>query len=101
MALNYGWEKFHVALRGLAIGDIPLRERVGNAFAYRLQSVKAEDLPDDVAAQIAEYRASWRRVEGDPKEGKIAAWANALSDVEATEIAVWIVDSEFKIRGLI
>ena len=54
IALSYGWERFHLALRGLAIGDIPLRERIGNAFAYRRQHVQAEDLPDDIAAQIAE-----------------------------------------------
>ena len=87
MTLRYGWEKFHLALVGLAVGDGSLPKRVDDAFAYNLQNVESEDVPEDVWVQLAKYKKDWL--------------AGGLDPGEMSAIAGWIVESEFQIRALI
>ncbi len=48
MSISYAWNKFYLAVEGMASGTGTLQERLTNAFAYHLPLVRDENLPEDL-----------------------------------------------------
>ncbi len=82
----YAWEKFFLAIGGMARSPESIQERIANAFMAEIYHVGDEDLTgdlSDLAAQLRGYRQGWQ-------PGGIAQWARGLSTEEAVNIANWI-----------
>src|SRR5438552_4117724 len=91
MSLDYTWEKFHVAVLGLASGQGDIRQRLADAFVGSLIRLKPDELPeelrDDFRALQKELTSA--RPEGD--EGTVLASTNTMSGNRAAELAKQIV----------
>lgn len=90
MALNYAWEKFHSAVRGL-VGPAPIQERLCGAWVFNLIHVDIADLPERIRDEFQALRAKLRSGEPKGDEGTVAAFCNTLTDDEALQYAYEIV----------
>ena len=90
-------EAFAGAMRALVAIDEPLRRRIADAYLclFCWGALRDEDgvppavreLLGDVEAQIAKVEA------GRPLSARIRLWADGLSDSQARELALRIVDA--------
>ncbi|MHC5057826.1 MAG: hypothetical protein ACYTKD_24415 [Planctomycetota bacterium] len=90
-------EAFAGAMRALVAIDEPLRRRIADAylclFCWGVLHVEdgvppgVRELLDDVQARIAEVDA------GRPLSSRIRLWADGLSDTQAREAGLRIVDA--------
>ena len=92
MAINYGWEKFHLAVLSLASGSGSIQSRLANVFVSSLKRVEpSKDLPPELQAEFASILQEMTSVQPKGKEGSLAASAQAMSTERASEIAERIV----------
>ncbi len=91
MSLSYTLQKLMEATIALASGTAPLQRRLGWAFTY-LSVLKPEDWPEGwLRGNFLAIREAMSSVESSEGEGRIAASANAMSEVEASRFAEGIV----------
>jgi len=94
MSLNYTWEKFYVAVSSLASGTGSIQERLFNAYTGSLMLLevhKPDELPEDMRNEFKEITRELTAVEPSGNEGSVRASTNAMTDLEASEIAEKIV----------
>jgi len=98
---HYPSEKFNAAVRALATGLDPLQKRLGAAFNSGLYPLleHLDKLPESAREKLERYQAASNMVDDPGKEGTINVWANGLSDEEAKEIALWIVETAFELEA--
>jgi hypothetical protein len=81
MALNYGWEKLHLAVMGAASSSDSLQERLKSAYLYHLMHLRAEDVPEDVWPRIEEFKEKLTSAKVDREI--VDATIREMSDMEA------------------
>ena len=104
LPLLHARERFHRAVRGLAVSSAPLKKRVADVFNTDLSDLEPTDLPSKVGARLRAYREAWEAYGDGPYVdyfGLIALWARGLSWRKAREVARWIVDADDEIDGLL
>jgi hypothetical protein len=88
MSLSYAYEKFYVAVMGMAASPKRLRERIEDAYVYSLIHVRDEDIP---AAYLSDFRKLneivTRRRPRHPAEGSVRATTQQMSWRELHETA--------------
>lgn len=103
MSLSYTWEKFHVAVSSLASGTGSIQERLFNAYTGSLMLLEVHepnDLPADMRDDFEEITRKLTAVEPVGDEGSVWASTNAMTDMEASEIADRIVSLYDRITRL-
>jgi hypothetical protein len=86
--MSYAWEKFYVAVLGLAEGSEPIQRRVAYAFTGSLVILAAMN-PSPIPTELQpQFRAIYDRVRRD---GPLLETTAAMSDEEAAQIAREIV----------
>lgn len=96
-------ERFHKAVRGLAVSPKRLRQRIGDVFAAYLSDLEPGNLPPEIGAKLRAYRDAWRSL-GDESLanylGLVAVWARNLTWKQARDVANWVVDAHDEINLL-
>jgi len=91
MAIDYVWEKFHLAVLTLAGGHGTVQERLADAFAGQLMRLNVNDLPEELRGDFEEVERLLTSGEPVGDEGSVDASARSLIDNEATRLAEQIV----------
>ena len=103
MSLSYADEKFSAAIRSLAIGIGPIKERLIDACTYDLIHIQAErDVPENMREDFEELINSVTKDSptlANPNDGKIQATIKNMSEDAAVEIATEILSFAYRIEG--
>jgi hypothetical protein len=83
-------ERFAAAVRRL-VGDGPIKQRLGQAYAEHLDDIREGDLPSSLQRPYAELAAAMRRSTVLGKEDAIRITVQKMSFAEATTHAETIV----------
>ncbi len=97
-------ERFHKAVRGLAVSPKPLRQRIGEVFAVHLSELEPDRLPPEIGARLKACGDAWRAQDYSepwPKHfGLVVAWARNLTWKQARAVAHWVCDADDEISHL-
>lgn len=85
MALDYVWEKFHVAVLTLVSSEPSLQKRLEYAYTGALMRLDHHELPEDMKEGFETVTEALRR------KGSAETGAASLDETEATKIAELIV----------
>lgn len=94
--LNYAHEKYGTAVRILALGDAPLRDRLLDAYRSSASSAHpprgglGPEIDAEVQTRIEDFDARMTAA-GDGPDGSIAATVAQMSDEEVREVAAELV----------
>jgi hypothetical protein len=91
MKYDYVWEKFHLAVNGLASSQRPLQERIADAYVYHLIHLRRHELPAEIRDDFAELNRVLTSEQAKGDEGNVAASAAVLGEVEAHRVIDSIV----------
>ena len=83
----YPYEKFYLAVRGMAASPRSIQERIADAYLFNLIHVRTEDLPETIRWRFNTLRDRLTSVEPERDEGTVMATVNKMSTSEAVEIA--------------
>lgn len=90
--ISYGWEKFYLAVIGMAQSARPLRQRLRDAYVNHLIYVHDENIPEGSRRNMAELRHMLtHRPPRTEHEGSVDASADQMSDDEADRAARLII----------
>ena len=92
---SYAWEQFYLAVRGMAMSNQSVQERLGDAYRSHLMKIALgagaeRRIPPEIEDEFSRLESSMRAREGGP-EGSIMASARALRAEEALELISSIV----------
>jgi hypothetical protein len=85
------WEKFHSATVALA-GAGPIKQRLFNAYVHHLASLDAELMPRELRDDFGGLTRAMHAVRPLPGEDAVRATIRKMSDGEANQHAVQIVN---------
>jgi hypothetical protein len=88
--MTYLAEKFEAAVRRL-VGDGPVKQRLGQAYAEHLDDLRESDMPGTLHGPYAELDAAMHRSPPVGKESSIKITVQKMSFAEATAHAETIV----------
>ena len=91
MSLDYAYEKFSIAIRGMASSPQNIKDRICNAHLH-FHTLKLDDLPQDSRWKYEDLITKLTSVRAKENEGSVRASLDAMSDNEAEELARVIVD---------
>ncbi|HEU4616593.1 MAG TPA: hypothetical protein VFV10_01055 [Gammaproteobacteria bacterium] len=83
-------ERFAAAVRRL-VGDGPIKQRLGQAYAQYLDDLRESDFPGALQRQFADLAAAMHRSPALGKEGAVKMTVQKMSFAEATTHAETIV----------
>jgi hypothetical protein len=89
--MSIAWEKLHSATVTLA-GAGPIKQRLFNAYVNHLASLDAEQMPREVRDEFGGLSRALHAVHPLPGEDTVRATIRKMSDGEAKEHAVQIVN---------
>ena len=91
MALNYAWEKFHIAMGSLATDTRSLQERLAAAYAFNIMMLDEKDVTPEILERLEKLgqKLTSKGAVGD--EGTIEATTSQMTDMEARELILEIV----------
>ena len=89
--MSIAWEKLHSATVTLA-GAGPIKQRLFNAYVNHLASLDAEQMPREVRDEFGGLSRALHAVHPLPGEDTVRATIRKMSDGEAKEYAVQIVN---------
>jgi hypothetical protein len=89
MALNYGWEKLHLAVMGAALSGDSLQEKLKSAYLYNVALLRAEDVPEDVWPRIEEFKKKLTSAKVDQEI--VDATISKMSDMDARGLVMELV----------
>lgn len=88
MSLSYAYEKFYLAVIGMASSPKSLRERIEQAYVYEIIHVRDEDVPISVLPEWHKLKEMvTRRSPSHPSEGSVRASTQQMSWREVHEAA--------------
>lgn len=85
------WERFHSATVELA-GCGPIKRRLFGAYMNHLSSLDSEQLPKEIREDFSSFTRAMRSVRPLPGEDAVRATVRKMSDHEANQYAVQIVN---------
>lgn len=85
------WEKLHSATVELA-GVGPIKHRLFGAYMNHLSSLDSEQLPKEIRDDFSSFTRAMRSVRPLPGEDAVRATVRKMSDYEANQYAVQIVN---------
>lgn len=91
MKYSYTYEKFTLALNGMAMSPETLQNRIADAYLYHLMHVKVEELPDDICYRFENVKEKLTSVDPVGNEGRVKASVAQMSTDEAIEMAREII----------
>jgi len=91
MSIDYAYEKFSIAIRGMASSPQNIKDRIRNAHLH-FHTLKSDDLPQDSRLKYENLTTKLTSVRAKENEGSVRASLDAMSDNEAEELARVIVD---------
>jgi hypothetical protein len=91
--VRYGsaWEKFHLAVLGLAVSEDSLQQRIRNAYILHLSLIEHDDVPEGIREEFHSLHETLNRIPAVAGEGSAAASASALDELEAPRVIASIV----------
>ncbi len=92
--MDYAWEKFMVAVHGMAASPKPLQMRIADAYCdslVRLTGHEAQHLPKDLHGPFADVVSALDTHPAVGDEGTAMASARAMNEGEAMRVAGLIV----------
>jgi hypothetical protein len=87
MSLDYVYEKFSLAIPGMATSPASIQERIADAYISQLIKLNEEDLPADPRFDFGEVQTQLTAREPEAGEGTVMATIRHMSEADATEIA--------------
>lgn len=91
MSAGYTWEKFHLAMSGLATSTKSVQSRLADAYVYHLMHAEHDGLPEDIREDFQQLKEALSRKNAVGDEGSVAASAAALDEVEAHNLVDLII----------
>lgn len=90
--MSRAWEKFYLAVRGLACGQGKIQDRLISAFVHHLVHLQNDELPEKLQNDFQALRQKVTTEEPVGKEGSIKITVSKMSNQEAKECIEKIVD---------
>jgi hypothetical protein len=98
-AERYAYEKFMVAVDGMATSTKDLQSRLGDAFVGSLIRLQPEDFGDHEDKEAFESIVrELTKIKAEGSEGNVAATVRRMSDEEAVAVARKIVNLQHSLR---
>jgi hypothetical protein len=92
MSYGYVWEKFHLAVLGLATSTAPLQSKLADAYIDHLMHAEAEGVPQEIKEEFNELVHAMTRAESwKESEGRAQASGQLLTDLEAHRLVQSVV----------
>jgi hypothetical protein len=88
---DYAWEKFYLAVLGMATSKVAPWERLTNAYVYHLMHAEHNGLPEDIQEDFAVLSTAVRSALQFGEEGQAAASARAMEELEVLRLIESIV----------
>jgi hypothetical protein len=95
MRYDYVWEKFHLAVLGLAGSERSLQERLADAYQSYLIHAGHDGVPDEIHGDFERLRTMLTREQAKGDEGVVTASVRVLSEVEVIHLIDLIVVSMY------
>src|SRR5579872_2835899 len=92
MSFDYAYEKFFLAIMGMAQSKKKLRERIEDAYVYHPIHVRNEDIPDNYRSDFRSLKELMTsRPARFPYEGRVRATTQQMSPRQLEDAARLIV----------
>jgi hypothetical protein len=91
MSLEYAMEKFFTAVYTAAVSELPLQQRLRDAYAYNIIHVDQGDVPDEVWTRLERFRHAVSHRPALGNEGTITATTSQLTSDEARTLLTEMV----------